>query len=127
MKHNILLSILLLICISFNINADEAANHIRIQQVPKGGTHFDLPIPADQPEVYYYSSTQEIIVDGDDGGFVCYYDVEIYPSASAIPIISTQIDGDYDTIDVSSLTAGDFTIIIYSPYNHEFQGEFTIE
>lgn len=121
-KNLFLLSLMLLVCLNIS-----AGGRIEIHQIGQVPPRVDVSIPADQPEVYYYSSTQEIIVDGDDGGFVCYYDVEIYPSASAIPIISTQIDGDYDTIDVSSLTAGDYTIIIYSPYNHEFQGEFTIE
>ena len=104
-----------------------AGRKIDIHQTGQVPPRVDVSIPADQPEVYYDSNTQEIIVDGDDDGFVSYYDVEIYPSASAIPVISTQIDGDYDTIDVSSLSVGDYTIIIYSPYNHEFEGEFAIE
>ena len=121
-KNHFLFLLMLLVCL--NIMAGRKIDIHQTGQVPP---RVDVSIPADQPEVYYDSNTQEIIVDGDDDGFVSYYDVEIYPSASAVPVISTQIDGDYDAIDVSSLSVGDYTIIIYSPYNHEFEGEFTIE
>lgn len=87
--------------------------------------HFEHLIPADMPEAYYNSSTQEIILVAD--GFASYYDVEIYPAYSAIPVITTQVDGYGDTIDVSSLPADNYTIVITSEYNNVFEGEFTIE
>lgn len=103
--------------------AGDSLNAILLER--KGIGHLDGLIPADQPEVYYDSSNLEIIIEAD--GFACYYDVEIYPANSAIPIISIQIDGYGDTIDISSLLADDYTIIIYSPYNNQFEGGFTIE
>lgn len=115
---------LFLFAICFNMKGDEA-NQIRIQQVPIGGTHYELPIPADQPDVYYDDDTQEIIIDGD--GYVTYYDVEIAPLSTWIVAISTQVNGSYDTIDVSSLSDGEYCITIYSPTGNIFEGFFEIE
>ena len=87
--------------------------------------HFDQPIPADQPEAYYNHYTQVIIIDG--GGEVAYYDVEIESLTTWLTVISTQVSGTYDTIDVSSLAAGEYCITITSPTGHEFEGFFNIE
>ena len=98
---------------------------INIQQRPPGGTHFDQPIPFDQPDVYYNNGTQVIIIDG--GGEVTYYDVEIESMTTWLTVISTQVNGMYDTIDISSLTPGEYMITITSPTGHEFEGFFQIE
>lgn len=87
--------------------------------------HHDLPIPADQPDVYYDDDTQEVIIDGT--GYVYYYDVEIASVATWNNIIITQVNGAYDTIDVSSLSAGEYCITIYSPTGNDFVGFFLIE
>lgn len=88
--------------------------------------HHDLPIPADQPDVFYDDDTQEIIVDGL--GFVTYYDVEIASAATLTVLISTQVNGTYDTIDVSSLPTGHcYRITIESPSGNSFVGVFEIE
>ena len=60
------------------------------------GTHYNLPAPADEPDAFYNSSTQTVIIDGD--GYVTYYDVEIAPLSTWIVAISTQVNGYYDTI-----------------------------
>ena len=86
--------------------------------------HFDQPILFDQPDVYLDTSNAVIIIDG--GGEVSYYDVEIESMTTWLTVISTQVSGTYDTIDVSSLTPGDYIITITSPTGHEFEGEFSI-
>ena len=87
--------------------------------------HGNIPIPADEPDVYHDTDTQEIIVDGD--GTAAYYDVEIASVATWNNIIITQVNGAYDTIDVSSLSAGEYCITIYSPTGNDFVGFFLIE
>ena len=104
-----------------NIYADEA--DINIQYVGHHGTHSEYYPPADMPEVYYDSDNQEIIVVAD--GFAAYYDVNIISQSTLLAVISTQIDGYGDTIDVSSLPDGDYTIVIVSSNNNEFEGQFT--
>ena len=110
-----------LLASSISLLADEA-NQIRIEQVPKGGTHFNFPVPADQPDVYYDTVNQQIIIDGD--GEVTYYDVEIASVSTWTVVISTQVNGYYDTIDVSSLPAGEYCITIDSPTGNSFEGFF---
>ena len=129
MNHfKIILFSLLICCFSSNTYAftrDEVSIHINIRHVPHGGTHLDQPIPADQPDVYLDTSNALIIIDG--GGEVAYYDVEIESMTTWFTVISTQVNGTYDTIDVSSLAAGDYMITITSPTGHEFEGFFQIE
>ena len=98
---------------------------IVIQNGGGGHDHFDYPILADQPDVYLDTENIEIIIDG--GGEVAYYDVEIESLTTWLTVISTQVNGTYDTIDVSSLAAGDYMITITSPTGHEFEGFFEIE
>ena len=81
--------------------------------------------PADQPAVYYDSNNQVLIIDGL--GEVSHYDVEITPWVSSIPVITAQVDGDYDTIDVSAVPAGTYTIVITSPNNNVYEGCFSIQ
>lgn len=84
--------------------------------------HFDLPVPADMPEVYYSPVNQEIIIDGD--GVVNYYDVEICSATSWNVVVSTQVNGSYDTIDISSLPTGEYYITIDSPTGNTYEGFF---
>ena len=92
---------------------------------PRKIGHLDHPVFADQPDVYYNIDNQVIIING--GGEVAYYDVEIESLTTWLTVISTQVNGTYDTIDVSSLAAGDYMITITSPTGHEFEGFFEIE
>ena len=123
MNHKIILSILLFISVCLSTNADDAANHIRIQQVPHGGTHLEDYPPADMPEVYYDSDNLEIIIVAD--GYADYYDVNIISQSTQLAVISTQIGGYGDTIDVYSLPDDDYTILITSSNNNQYVGQFT--
>ncbi len=114
--------VLMFSCINLcNIYADEA--EINIQYVGRHGTHIEYYPPADMPEVYYDSGEQEIIIVAD--GFADYYDVNIVSQSTLLAVISTQIDGYGDSIDISSLPNDNYTIIITSSNNNEFEGEFT--
>ena len=118
------LFLLILSCINvINIYADE--DEINIQRVDHHGTHLDYPIPADQPDVFYNCGNQVIIIDG--GGEVAYYDVEIESMTTWLTVISTQVSGTYDTIDVSSLVPDEYYITITSPTGNEFEGYFEIK
>ena len=128
MNYSKIILISLLICSYCSINAftrDEVTAHIFIRHKPHGGTHLENYIPADQPDVYYNSGTQVIIIDG--GGEVSYYDVEIESMTTWFTVISTQVSGTCDTIDVSSLAPDEYCITITSPTGHEFEGYFEIE
>ena len=88
--------------------------------------HGNIPIPADEPDVYHDTDTQEIIIEGL--GFVTTYDVEIASAATLTVLISTQVNGTYDTIDVSSLPSDHvYVITLYSPTGNTFEGTFLIE
>ena len=90
-----------------------------------GDGHLEQNIPADMPEVYFNSSDMEIIIVGD--GFATYYDVEIVSLGSMLTVISTQVDGFGDSIDVSSLPDGDYRIVITLSNNNVYEGDFAIE
>ena len=130
MKQKFFIASLFLLILSC-VNAISASAQVRnekkinIQHVPHGGQHNEFYILADQPDVYYNSGSQVIIIDG--GGEVSYYDVEIESMTTWLVVISTQVNGTYDTIDVSSLATGDYIISITSPTGHEFEGYFEIE
>ena len=97
---------------------------INIQHVGNHGPHFNIPIPADQPDVYYNNVSQTIIIDGT--GEVNYYDVEILSLTTFDVVVSTQVNGYYDTIDVSSHPVAEYGIFIYSPTGNTFEGFFEI-
>lgn len=95
--------------------------------VHKGGAVGDRsnPLFFDIPVAYHYydDKTQEIIIDG--GGAVTYYDVEISSPVTNTVEISTQVNGTYDTFDISSLTPGSHVITIESPSGNIYEGTFT--
>ena len=95
---------------------------INLQHVGNHDDHSEYYAPADMPEVYYDSDNLEIIIVAD--GFSSYYNVEITLTTSYMPLISTQVDGYGDTIDVSSLPDGYYVIVITSEYNNVYQGYF---
>ena len=126
MKYSVFyfLSFLLIAPFHFDANADdEITSQINIRHVPHGGTHSEYYTPADMPEVYYDSDDQEIIIVAD--GFATYYDVDIVSQSTQLAVISTQVDGYGDTIDISSLPDDDYTIVITSEYNNVYEGYFT--
>ena len=128
MSYSKIILVSLLICSYCSINAftrDEVTAHIFIRHKPHGGTHLENYIPADQPDVFYNCGNQVIIIDG--GGEVAYYDVEIESMTTWLTVISTQVSGTYDTIDVSSLVPDEYCITITSPTGNEFEGYFEIK
>ena len=88
----------------------------------KGTPHSEYYPPADMPEVYYDADNLEIIIVAD--GFASYYNVDITSASGYVPLISTQVDGYGDSIDVSSLPDGYYTITITSSNNNQFEGTF---
>ena len=104
---------------------DNVTYQINIQHVPKTGSHLEQYPPADMPEVYFDSDEMEIIIVAD--GFANYYDVEIISQATLLTVISTQIDGYGDTIDLTALTPCYYRIVITSEYDNVYEGYFTVE
>lgn len=87
--------------------------------------HNQTPIyPADLPDVYYDDIEQVIIIDGP-GSEASYYDVDIISMSTLDTLISTQVNGSYDTIDVSSLPDDNYKIVITSSNYNVFEGYFT--
>ena len=82
-------------------------------------------IPDDMPAVFYDADTDQIIVDGS--GVVSYYDVEIVTQSTMATVVSTVVNGYYGIIDVSSVPYGDYTIVITSPNNNVYEGDFSIQ
>ena len=91
---------------------------------PKGGPRDGLPVYPDMPLAYYCydDKTQWILIDG--GGAVSYYDVEISTPVTNTVEIVTQVDGTYDTFDITSLPAGSHVITIESPSGNIYEGTF---
>ena len=114
--------ILLLCAIMSHARSDEVIN---LQHVGHHDDRIEYYAPADMPEVYFDADNLEITLVAD--GFSTYYNVEIFLTGYNVPVISTQVDGYGDTIDVSSLTDNDYDIVITSEFNNRFVGQFTVE
>lgn len=103
------------------------ANQEQIVLTPKGPVinRDGLPLNYDMPLVYYFydNKTQDIIIDGN--GAVSYYDVEISSPVTNTVELTTQVNGTYDTFDISSLAAGPHVITIESPSGNIYEGTFT--
>ena len=119
-KKYLLLTFLIVVCMDLS-----AHDKIDIHQTGQMPTHIEHFIPADQPDVYYDNVYQTITIDG--GGEVTYYDVEIASVTTTLTVISTQVNGFYDTIDVSSLPQDEYVITIYSPEDHTYEGFFEVQ
>ena len=89
------------------------------------GDHYNFPVPVVEPEVYYDDDNQEIIIVGT--GNASYYNVVIESVTDWNVSISTQVNGYYDTIDISSLPADEYSISITTQWNDTFVGYFEIE
>jgi len=61
-----------------------------------GGGHYNIPMPAALPDVYYNNVSQTIIIDGT--GEVEYYDVEIISLTTLDTVISTQVNGCHERL-----------------------------
>ena len=112
------------VTLSFSLWGDNEQQQINLEYQNHHGNHFSFPVPAIEPDVYYDSDAQQIIVEGT--GNVSYYDVEITALSTFDVPISTRIDGTYDTIDISSLPSDDYVITINTPLNIRYEGLFTV-
>ena len=80
---------------------------------------------ADMPDADYYDNDEmEIIIVAD--GFSSYYEVLIIRNSTNQTMVSTQISGYGDSIDISSLPSDNYIIVITSEFNNVFQGQFSI-
>ena len=126
MKKAFFTALWVLICTfvnSFIIYGDEYT--INMQYVGHHGTHLEHYAIADMPDAIYYDDVaQEIIIEAD--GTSIYYNVEIVSDNLNQTVIMAQVDGYGDTIDVSSLSTGSYTIVITSEFLNEYEGQFTI-
>ena len=96
-----------------------------LQKKKSHGGHLENYPIADMPDaVYFDSDGMEIIIVAD--GTSLYYNVEIVSDYLNQTVISTQVSGYGDAIDVSSLPIGDYTIIITSQILNEYEGQFSI-
>ena len=77
------------------------------------------------PIVYFYSDAMEILIEAE--GYADYYVVEVISMVSGQTLIYTQIDGYGDTIDVSSLPAGYYQLVITSSNHNVYEGYVNIE
>ena len=94
-----------------------------MQSTPQGGSHIDTGIvPADMPDVYYDSGEGTLTIIGY--GAVACYEVEIV-SGGAVALTDT-VNGTSDTVDVSGLPAGSYTLTCTTPIGHVFSGLFTV-
>ena len=75
--------------------------------------HWELPAPAVEPEVYYDDVAQEIVIVGT--GNATYYNVVIESVNDWDVSLSTQVNGSYDTITITTA------------WNDTFVGYFEIE
>lgn len=85
----------------------------------------DPALTFDMPLAYYFydNKTQDIIIDGN--GAVSYYDVEISSPVTNTVELTTQVNGTYDSFDISSLSTGPHVITIESPSGNIYEGTFT--
>lgn len=110
--------------LSFCLLGDnETQQQINLEHKHTQGNHNEYYPPADMPEAYYDTNTEEIIIIAD--GFSSYYDVDIVSQSTMQLVLYTTISGYGDSIDVSLLPDDDYTIIITSSYGNEYEGHFT--
>lgn len=119
MKRFITITFLMLFAVQ--LFAERIQHSIRLD--PRKIGHLEQPTPADMPEAYYNTDTEEIIIVAD--GFSSYYDVDIVSQSTMQLVLYTTISGYGDNIDVSSLPDDNYTIVITSSNNNEYVGQFT--
>ena len=115
----------LMLVLAFNFAMIADPEPIIIHSNDHTHNHFNLPVIADWPDAVYYDS-DEMEIDIEADGVSSYYYVEIISDSLNMTVISTQISGYGDTIDVSSLPTGSYTIVITSQYNNQYEEQFYI-
>ena len=116
---------LLIFVTLLNIQTFAAPERIILRDTGTLPTREGFPLGFDMPDVFYNhdEKTQDIIVDGN--GAVSYYDVEISSATTNTVEMTTQVNGNYDTFDISSLPTGPHVITIESPSGNIYEGTFT--
>ena len=123
MKRSLLLFSLSSLLFLYVYSGDENTSAINLEH-RHHGTHFvSPPTPDDMPQVYYDSEAGVITVDGT--GYASYYYVDIVSQSTLSVVLYDTVDGDYGTVDVSSLPDDNYQIIITSSHNNEYTGYFT--
>ena len=119
--RKILLLLFASVCLFSHADTREIVLTKKSQQHDREGQ----PLNFDMPLAYYYYDvkTHDIIIDG--GGAVNYYDVEISSPVTNTVEMTTQVNGTYDSFDISSLAAGSHVITIESPSGNIYEGTFT--
>ena len=121
MKNVLLFIIFALVGISLKADLEPVVIH----NGGSAGDHFEHYGFTDIPDAVFFDSDEmEIIIEAD--GTSLYYNVEIVSDYLNQTVISTQVSGYGDAIDVSSLPIGDYTIVITSQILNEYEGQFSI-
>ena len=120
MKRKIALIVSLMAFTAFAyVDRNPADVHVKIKN--KEHNHNEWNIPADMPDVYYdYVSGTITIVDYVNA---TYY-VNIIDDWNTVVLTDIKVGG--GTIDVSSLSTGDYVIDITTSWNNQYEGEFTV-
>ena len=103
----------------------DAEQKLNMQHVGHHGTHSEHYLPADAPEVYFDADDMAISIEAD--GYASYYEVDIISRSTLFTAISTQVGGYGDNVDVSSLPADEYSIVITSSNHNVYEGYFTVE
>ena len=121
MKRVTLFIVVLMMALQLFADGNVMAISLNHKGGPRSG---NLPTCPDAPLAYYCynDKSQWILIDGH--GVVNYYDVEITSPVTNAVEISTQVDGSYDTFDISSLAPGLHVITIESPSGNIYEGTF---
>lgn len=117
------ITLFLLFSLLLSVNVFASRRSIALNRKGMSANHGEYYAQADMPEVYFDSDTQEIIIEAD--GFSTYYDVDIISQSTMLSVISTQVDGYGDVVDVSSLPDDNYTIVVTSEFDNEYEGQFT--
>ena len=121
MRKIVFLLILSTVCAFFSYSDDQ----IELRKVGQQHDHLEHYAIADMPDAVYYDEVAQVIIIEADGTSL-YYFVEIVSDYLNQTVISTQISGYGDTIDVSSLPTGNYTIVITTEFLNEYEGQFSI-
>lgn len=110
--------------VAFSSSAGDGVSQINIQHQGHDD-HTEHYLPADAPEVYFDADNMAISIEAD--GYASYYEVDIISRSTLFTAISTQVGGYGDNVDVSSLPADEYSIVITSSNHNVYEGYFTVE
>ena len=122
MKRFVFFLIALMLPISYQAFARKRIEISHGGQIP---THTEHYLLADAPEVYFDADDMAISIEAD--GYASYYEVDIISRSTLFTAISTQVGGYGDNVDVSSLPADEYSIVITSSNHNVYEGYFMVE